>query len=70
MKAALQRHAALEARLAQSKAQLKALLGDIESKPDDLPCADNARKVLSRMLLGSQDAGEVPGLPLISGWTA
>lgn len=61
--------AALETRLAESKAQLQALLGDIESKPDDMTCADNARRVLSRMLLGSQDAGEVPGLSQISGRT-
>lgn len=62
--------AALQARLAESKAQLQALLGDIESKPDDMTCADNARLVLSRMLLGSQDTGEVSGLPHISGRTA
>lgn len=59
--------AALEARLAESKAQLQALLGDIESKPDDMTCADNAKRVLSRMLLGSQAAGEALGLPRISG---
>lgn len=58
--------AALEARLAENKAQLQALLSDIESKPDDMTCADNARRVLSRTLLGS-DAGEVSGLPQISG---
>lgn len=62
--------AALQARLAESKVQLQALLGDIESKPDDITCADNARRVLSRMLLGSEDSGEVPGHPRISGRTA
>lgn len=41
---------ALEMRLAQSKAQLTALLADIEAKPDDMDCAANARRVLSRML--------------------
>ena len=41
---------ALEVRLAQSKAQLVALLEDIEAKPDDIDCAANARRVLSRML--------------------
>lgn len=41
---------ALEVRLAQSKAQLVALLQDIEAKPDDIDCATNARRVLSRML--------------------
>ncbi len=59
--------AALQARLAASKGQLQALLSEIESKPDDITCADNARRVLSRMLPGSQDAGEAPGLPHISG---
>lgn len=58
--------AALQARLAESKAQLQALLGDIERKPDDMTCADNARRVLSRMLLSSQTADEVPGVPQIS----
>lgn len=41
---------ALEMRLAQSKAQLIALLDDIEAKPDDMDCAANARRVLSHML--------------------
>jgi DNA-binding transcriptional MerR regulator len=41
---------ALEARLAQSRKQLVALIGDIEAKPDDIDCAENARRVLSRML--------------------
>ncbi len=62
--------AALQERLARSKSQLQALLGDIEGKPDDMTCADNAKRVLSRMLLGSQDAGETPGLSRISGRTA
>ncbi len=41
---------ALEVRLAQSKAQLVALLVDIEEKPDDMDCTANARRVLSRVL--------------------
>lgn len=41
---------ALEERLAQSKRQLLALLADMELKPDDMDCAANARRVLSRML--------------------
>lgn len=41
---------ALEVRLAQSKAQLIALLEEIEAKPGDIDCAANARRVLSRML--------------------
>lgn len=43
---------ALEARLTQSKTGLLALIADIEAKPDDLDCAANARRVLSRMLAG------------------
>ncbi|WP_420998262.1 MerR family transcriptional regulator [Cupriavidus sp. 30B13] len=41
---------ALEARLAQSKAQLVALIQDIEATPGDMDCAANARRVLSRVL--------------------
>ncbi len=41
---------ALEVRLAQSKAQLIALVQDVEAKPDDVDCSANARRVLSRML--------------------
>jgi DNA-binding transcriptional MerR regulator len=43
---------ALEARLAQSKAHLVALIEDIEAKPDDIDCAANTRRVLSRVLGG------------------
>ncbi|MCY1274934.1 Cu(I)-responsive transcriptional regulator [compost metagenome] len=43
---------ALEARLAESKGHLLALIGEIEAKPDDIDCATNARRVLSRMQLG------------------
>lgn len=41
---------ALEKRLVQGKAQLKAVIADIEAKPDDMNCADNARRVMSRVL--------------------
>lgn len=41
---------ALEARLSQSKAQLVALIGEIEARPDDIDCAANARRVLTRVL--------------------
>lgn len=61
--------ASLESRLAQSKAQLQELLRDIESKPDDRTCADNARLLLSRMLVGSEDTAEVPDSRGISGRT-
>lgn len=40
----------LERRLAESKAQLAAVIAGIESKPDDLDCAANARRVLSTVL--------------------
>ena len=43
---------ALEQRLAQSKAHLLALIDEIESKPDDIDCATNAKRVLSKMNLG------------------
>lgn len=49
---------ALEARLAESKAQLTALIDLIESKPDDIDCATNARRVLSQ-LMGSAPARTV-----------
>lgn len=57
---------ALQARLAQSKAQLQNLLGDIERKPDDMTCADNARRVLSTMLLEARDVTETGAVPRIA----
>ncbi|VXC17896.1 MerR family transcriptional regulator [Pseudomonas sp. 8O] len=42
---------ALEQRLAQSKTHLLALIDEIESKPDDIDCASNAKRVLSKMNL-------------------
>lgn len=48
----------LEARLAESKAQLLALIGEIEAKPEGMDCAANARRVLSQMPLG--EAGPFP----------
>jgi DNA-binding transcriptional MerR regulator len=41
---------ALQTRLKQSKAQLVALIEDIEAKPGDVDCAANARRVLSNIL--------------------
>ena len=41
----------LQARLAQSKAQLTDLIAQIEAKPQDMDCATNARRVLSKMQL-------------------
>lgn len=40
---------ALQARLAQSKAGLVALIKDIEARPDDIDCTANARRLLSRI---------------------
>ncbi|MDP9941027.1 MerR family transcriptional regulator [Ectopseudomonas alcaliphila] len=42
----------LQQRLAQSKAHLLALIDEIESKPDDIDCTTNAKRVLSKMNLG------------------
>lgn len=50
---------ALEARLAQSKAQLVELMVEIEAKPEDIDCAANARRVLSRLQLGEM-GGRAP----------
>lgn len=47
---------ALEARLAQSKAHLVALIEDIGSRADDIDCAGNARRVLSRMQHGELES--------------
>lgn len=51
---------ALEARLAENKAQLVWLIADIEAKPDDIDCAANARRVLSRMA-GTEMENRIPG---------
>ena len=42
---------ALQAQLAQSKAQLVELMEQIETKPQDMDCAANARRVLSEIQL-------------------
>lgn len=41
----------LQAQLAQSKAQLVELMEQIETKPQDMDCAANARRVLSEIQL-------------------
>ena len=43
---------ALQQRLAQSKTHLLALIGEIESKPEEIDCAANARRVLCRLHIG------------------
>jgi DNA-binding transcriptional MerR regulator len=47
---------AMEARLAQSKAHLVRLLSEIEAKPDEIDCATNARRVLSRIRSGEMES--------------
>lgn len=47
---------ALQAQLAQSKAQLLELVTQIEAKPQDMDCAANARRVLSEMRLVETDS--------------
>ncbi len=41
--------ASLEARLGKSRAQLVSVIKEIEDRPDDIDCATNARRVLSRL---------------------
>lgn len=43
---------ALQQRLAVSRAQLLEVLHEIESKPADMNCADNARRVLTQFGMG------------------
>lgn len=40
---------ALEARLSQTKAHLRRLLDEIQSRPDDIDCLANARRILSAL---------------------
>jgi len=49
----VQDSAALEARLAQSKAHLVTLIAEIEAKPVEIDCTTNAKRVLSRMREGT-----------------
>ncbi|MBB3140913.1 MerR family transcriptional regulator [Halomonas organivorans] len=42
----------LEKQLARSKEQVRAVIADIETKPDDIDCKANAKRVLSRFGLG------------------
>ncbi|MFT4100098.1 MAG: MerR family DNA-binding transcriptional regulator [Burkholderiaceae bacterium] len=51
---------ALQARLAQGKAQLIELIAQIEAKPADMDCAANARRVLSEMRLLDVEGAATP----------
>ena len=50
---------AMEARLAQSKAHINALLADIEDKPVGIDCAANAQRVLSRIRSGEMEGSSL-----------
>ncbi|RZF92742.1 MerR family DNA-binding transcriptional regulator [Pseudoalteromonas sp. CO302Y] len=39
----------LQAKLAENKQRLTEILTEIDAKPDDMDCADNAKRVLSQM---------------------
>lgn len=41
----------LQKRLARSKKQIERLITEIEAKPDDMDCKDNARRVMANMLV-------------------
>lgn len=43
----------MELRLAQNKAQLRSLIGLINSKPEGMACGDNAARVMDRVGLGA-----------------
>lgn len=45
---------ALEKKLAENKQQLKNIIAEIEAKPDDIGCADNAKRVISQIGLGNE----------------
>ncbi len=43
---------AMQQRLAQNKARLLAIIGDIENRPEGMGCGDNAERVLENMREG------------------
>ncbi|CAM3694762.1 MerR family transcriptional regulator [Pseudoalteromonas maricaloris] len=44
----------MEKKLADNKRQLNSILNDIEAKPGDMACADNAMRVISQMGMGKR----------------
>ena len=42
----------LERKLNENKQQLTNIIAEIESKPDDIDCSDNAKRVISKIGLG------------------
>ncbi|MCQ9153992.1 MerR family transcriptional regulator [Acidomonas methanolica] len=61
---------ALEARLARNKAQLRYVIEGIETRPADLDCAENARRVLTQILGGDETEAVGTGTAPRSGTTA
>ena len=51
----------LQQQLAQNKAKLLEIMAEIESKPEDLDCGANARRVLSQLGLGEGEKGKATG---------
>lgn len=45
----------LQERLVRTKARLEGLIDEIEARPDDIDCAANARRVLSRLFEDDTD---------------
>lgn len=58
---------ALEASLARNKAQLRHVIEGIETRPADLDCAENARRVLTQILSGDEKAEAVGTGTVIAG---
>jgi DNA-binding transcriptional MerR regulator len=52
---------AMEVRLTRSKAYLVALVHEIEARPDNIDCAANARRVLSKLLDGTLGSAAMEG---------
>ncbi|MFZ8169108.1 MerR family transcriptional regulator [Alteromonas macleodii] len=48
----------LERKLAESKQQLKNILAEVEAKPGDIDCAENARRVISQIGLDKGDSSD------------
>lgn len=45
----------LEAKLARSKTQITHLIAEIDTKPDDIDCKENAKRVLAKMLVETEE---------------
>ena len=47
----------LQQRLRRARRQLRRVIADIESKPDDLPCTDNAERIMQQLRTSLAAAG-------------